>query len=68
MLNLLSDAVPENSSIAFISDASKYNWLARVFLEEKYKYFKNYKRYDNIVGIQNILQVPHFSMEELSVP
>ena len=25
MLNLLSDAVPENASIAFISDASKYN-------------------------------------------
>ena len=52
----------------YIYDASKYNWLARVFLEEKYKYFKNYKRYDNIVGIQNILQTPHFSMEELSGP
>ena len=25
ILNLLSDAVPENASIAFISDASKYN-------------------------------------------
>ena len=46
-------------------DASDYNWLMRDNFIEMMVYLLIYWSYDNMMGIQNILQNSYFLMEEL---